>query len=44
MTKQNNPHLRSTFESWLDEHGILEEVISAAIEEVIAQLLAAEAR
>ena len=41
MTK-NNPHLGSSFESWLDEQGIREEVTSAAIKEVIAEQLAAE--
>ena len=42
MTNQNNPHVGSTFESWLDEQGIREEVIAAAIQEVIAAQLAAE--
>lgn len=37
-----NPHLGSTFESWLDEQGIREEVTAAAIKEVIAAQLAAE--
>ncbi|SEE42519.1 hypothetical protein SAMN05519104_6071 [Rhizobiales bacterium GAS188] len=35
MTK-TNPHLGSTFESWLDETGIREEVTSAAVASVIA--------
>lgn len=35
-------HLGSTFESWLDEQGVREEVTAAAIKEVIAQQLAAE--
>ncbi len=30
MTK-TNPHLGSTFESWLDEAGIREEVTAAAV-------------
>lgn len=42
MTKKKNPHVGSTFESWLDEQGIREEVTAAAIKEVIAQPLAAE--
>jgi hypothetical protein len=42
MTNQNNPHVGSTFENWLDEQGIREEVIAAAIQEVIAAQLAAE--
>jgi antitoxin HicB len=41
MTKKN-PHRGSSFESWLDEQGIREEVTSAAIKEVIAEQLAAE--
>jgi antitoxin HicB len=41
MTNQN-PHIGSTFESWLDDEGILEEVTVAAIKEVIAEQLAAE--
>ncbi len=42
MTKKANPHVGSTFESWLDEQGIREEVTAAAIKEVLAQQLAAE--
>lgn len=42
MTKKKNPHVGSTFESWLDEQGIREEVTAAAIKEVIAAQLAAE--
>lgn len=42
MTKKANPHVGSTFESWLDEQGIREEVTAAAIKEVIAEQLAAE--
>jgi predicted XRE-type DNA-binding protein len=40
MTKQANPHLGSSFESWLDEKGIREEVTAAAIKSVIAEQLA----
>jgi len=36
------PHIGSTFESWLDEQGIREEVTAAAIKDVIASQLAAE--
>ncbi|ATQ69088.1 MULTISPECIES: helix-turn-helix domain-containing protein [Methylosinus] len=42
MTKKKNPHVGSTFESWLDAEGIREEVTAAAIKEVIAEQLAAE--
>ena len=42
MTKKKNPHVGSTFESWLDTQGIREEVTAAAIKEVIAAQLAAE--
>ena len=41
MTRKN-PHLGSSFESWLDEEGIREEVTSAAIKAVVALQLAAE--
>lgn len=34
--------LGSTFESWLDEHGIREDVTTAAVKAVIAHQLAAE--
>jgi len=37
-----NPHLGSSFESWLDETGIREEATAAAIKSVIARQLAAE--
>jgi antitoxin HicB len=40
MTKRN-PHLGSTFESWLDEKGIREEATAAAIKSVIAEQIAA---
>jgi predicted transcriptional regulator len=42
MTKKKNPHVGSTFESWLDEQGIREEVAAAAIKEVIVQQLTPE--
>jgi plasmid maintenance system antidote protein VapI len=35
-----NPQIGSTFESWLDERGLREEVTTAAIKSVIAQQLA----
>jgi uncharacterized membrane protein YccC len=41
-TKKKNPHIGSTFESWLDEAGIREEVTAAAIKSVISRMLAAE--
>ena len=41
MTKKN-PHLGSSFDSWLDEAGIREEVTAAAAKAVIALQLAAE--
>jgi hypothetical protein len=34
--KKKNPHVGSSFESWLDEAGIREEVMLAAIKAVIA--------
>jgi antitoxin HicB len=39
--KKKNPHIGSTFESWLDEEGIREEVTAAAIKAVLAHQLAA---
>ena len=39
---KKNPHLGSSFESWLDREGIREEVTSAAIKAVIARQLASE--
>ncbi|MDP3553416.1 hypothetical protein [Methylocystis sp.] len=42
LKKKANPHVGSTFESWLDEQGIRDEVIAAALKEVIALQLAAE--
>lgn len=41
MTRKN-PHIGSTFESWLDEAGIRGEVTAAAIKSVIARQLAGE--
>jgi antitoxin HicB len=41
MTKKN-PHIGSSFESWLDEKGIREEVTAAAVKAVIAQKIALE--
>ena len=39
---RKNPHISSSFESWLDEEGIREEVTAAAIKSVIARQLAAD--
>jgi antitoxin HicB len=39
---KKNPHKGSSFESWLDEAGICEEVTAAAIKAVIARQLASE--
>ena len=39
---KKNPHLGSSFESWLDQEGIREQVTSAAIKAVIARQLASE--
>ena len=39
--KKKNPHIGSSFESWLDEEGIREEVTAAALKSVIADQLAA---
>ncbi len=36
-----NPHVGSTFESWLDEKGIREDVTAAAVKSVIADQIAA---
>ena len=41
MTKKN-PHIGSSFDSWLEEAGIREEVTAAAIKAVIARQLASE--
>jgi predicted transcriptional regulator len=40
--KKKNPHIGSSFESWLDEVGIRDEVTAAAIKAVIARQLAME--
>lgn len=40
MTTQN-PHIGSSFESWLDEKGIREEVSASAIKSVIAEQITA---
>ncbi len=42
MSKKKNSHRGSSFENWLDDQGIREEVTSAAVKEVIAEQLAAE--
>jgi antitoxin HicB len=39
---RKNPHIGSSFESWLDEAGIREEVAAAAIKAVIARQLVSE--
>jgi antitoxin HicB len=41
MTKKN-PHIGSSFESWLNEVGIREDVTAAATKAVIARQLASE--
>ena len=40
MTNKN-PHIGSTFESWLDEKGIREDVTAAAVKSIIADQIAA---
>jgi antitoxin HicB len=40
MKDGENPHVGSTFESWLDEHGIRDEVTAAATKAVIARQFA----
>ena len=40
MTNKN-PHIGSTFDSWLDEKGIREDVTAAAVKSVIADQIAA---
>jgi antitoxin HicB len=40
--KKKNPHIGSSFESWLDEQGIREEVTAAAVKSVIARQIAGE--
>ena len=39
---RKNPHIGPSFDSWLDEEGIREEVTDAAIKAVIARQLASE--
>jgi hypothetical protein len=39
---RKNPHIGSSFESWLDDAGILEYVTAAAIKAVIARQLMSE--
>jgi antitoxin HicB len=39
---KKNPHIGSSFDSWLDEEGIRGEVSAAAIKSVISRQLAAE--
>jgi len=39
---KRNPHLGSSFDSWLDQEGIREDVTAAAIKAVIARQLANE--
>jgi len=39
---KKNPHIGSSFDSWLDEEGIHGEVTAAAIKSVISRQLAAE--
>jgi antitoxin HicB len=39
---KKNPHIGSSFENWLDETGIREDVTAAAIKAVIARQLASE--
>jgi len=41
---RKNPHIGSSFESWLEEAGIREEATAAAIKAVIARQLAKEMR
>ena len=36
-----NPHIGSTFESWLDERGIREDATAAAVKSIIADQIAA---
>ena len=39
---RKNPHVGSSFESWLDEEGIREDATAAAIKAVVARQLARE--
>jgi antitoxin HicB len=40
--KKKNPHIGSSFESWLGEQGIREEVTAAAVKSVLARQIAEE--
>ena len=40
--REQNRHIGSTFESWLDETGLREEVTTAAVKAVIAAQIAGE--
>jgi predicted XRE-type DNA-binding protein len=40
--RETNPHIGSTFENWLDEAGIREEVTAAAVKAVIAAQIGEE--
>ena len=42
MTKKKNPHVGSSFDNWLEEAGLKEEVTAAAIKSVIVHQLTAE--
>jgi hypothetical protein len=42
MTKKKNTYIGSSFESWLDETGLREEVTLAAIKAVLAHQLSEE--
>ena len=39
---RKNPHIGSSFESWLDEEGLREDVTAGAIKAVVARQLASE--
>lgn len=39
--KKQNPHIGSSFESWLDEQGLREEATAAAIKSVLSMQIAA---
>ena len=39
---RKNPHVGSSFESWLDEEGLREDVTAAAIKAAVARQLASE--
>ena len=39
--KKQNPHIGSSFESWLDEQGLREEATAAAIKSVLSLQIAA---